>query len=139
MSDPVVVAGLGRAPVHQRNFSAIPQTILVTAGNAERLWTACNRYFFKPAGGHGGKAVYRGDKITRRVWTEIQRVGYIAQEFVKPSERRVRIDGEVRSLKLDVRLYVYDAAPLLTAARIYQGQTTDFRTPGGGFAPAFVV
>lgn len=139
LSDPVMVAGLGLAPDHQRSLSAIPQTTLVTAGNAERLWTARNRYFFKPAGGHGGKAVYRGDKITRRVWTEIQLGGYIAQEFVKPSERRIRIDGEIRSLKLDVRLYVYDGAPLLTAARIYQGQTTNFRTPGGGFAPVFVV
>jgi hypothetical protein len=27
----------------------------------------------------------------------------------------------------------------LTAARLYQGQTTNFRTPGGGFAPVYVV
>jgi hypothetical protein len=26
----------------------------------------------------------------------------------------------------------------LVAARLYQGQTTNFRTPGGGFAPVFV-
>jgi len=26
---------------------------------------------------------------------------------------------------------------LLYAARMYQGQTTNFRTPGGGFAPVF--
>jgi hypothetical protein len=24
-------------------------------------------------------------------------------------------------------------------ARLYQGQTTNFRTPGGGFAPVFTV
>jgi hypothetical protein len=28
---------------------------------------------------------------------------------------------------------------LLLAARLYQGQTTNFRTPGGGFAPVVVV
>jgi hypothetical protein len=28
---------------------------------------------------------------------------------------------------------------LLTAARLYQGQTTNFRTPGGGFAPVFAI
>ena len=27
----------------------------------------------------------------------------------------------------------------MTAARVYQGQTTNFRTPGGGFAPVFVT
>ena len=56
-----------------------------------------------------------------------------------PSERRIKIDGEVKSLKLDVRLYTYKGSALLTAARVYQGQTTNFRTPGGGFAPVFVV
>jgi len=139
LSDPLMVAGWELAPEHQRSLSAIPRTTLVTAENAETLWTARNRHFFKPAGGHGGKAVYRGDKITRRVWAEIQLGDYIAQELAKPSERRIRIDGEIQSLKLDVRLYAYDGAPLLMAARVYQGQTTNFRTPGGGFAPVFVV
>jgi len=36
-------------------------------------------------------------------------------------------------------IYTYQGAALLTAARIYQGQTTNFRTPGGGFAPVFIV
>jgi hypothetical protein len=27
----------------------------------------------------------------------------------------------------------------LVAARIYQGQTTNFRTPGGGFSPVIVL
>jgi len=41
--------------------------------------------------------------------------------------------------KTDIRLYTYDGQILLTAARLYQGQTTNFRTPGGGFAPVFVI
>ncbi len=40
-------------------------------------------------------------------------------------------------LKLDLRAYVYDGRVQLTAARLYQGQTTNFRTAGGGFAPVF--
>ena len=56
-----------------------------------------------------------------------------------PTERRVKVDGEVQSLKLDVRLYTYKGSPLLYAARVYQGQTTNFRTPGGGFAPIFII
>ena len=38
-------------------------------------------------------------------------------------------------LKVDIRLYTYYGAVLLTAARLYQGQTTNMRTPSGGFAP----
>jgi hypothetical protein len=33
--------------------------------------------------------------------------------------------------------YVYDGTVQPTAARLYQGQTTTFRTAGGGFAPVF--
>ena len=40
--------------------------------------------------------------------------------------------------KMDVRLYTYNGDTLLPAARLYQGQTTNFRTPGGGFAPVLV-
>ena len=112
---------------------------MVTAANADELWSARKRYFFKPAGGHGGKAVYRGDKMTRGVWEAVRQGGYIAQELAVPSERRIRIDGEIKALKLDVRLYTYGGSPLLPAARVYQGQTTNFRTPGGGFAPVFVT
>jgi hypothetical protein len=37
-----------------------------------------------------------------------------------------------------VRNYVYDGQVQSLAARLYQGQTTNFRTPGGGFAPVYV-
>jgi hypothetical protein len=40
---------------------------------------------------------------------------------------------------VDIRAYVYAGEILMLAARLYQGQTTNFRTPGGGFAPVFVV
>lgn len=139
LSDPTAVGGWDLTPGQRRSLSAVPLTGMVTAENADQFWTARKRYFFKPAGGHGGKAVYRGDKITRGVWEDVRQGGYIAQELAAPSERRIKVDGEVRSLKLDVRLYTYQGSPLLTAARVYQGQTTNFRTPGGGFAPVFVI
>ncbi len=139
LSDPVAAGLWGISPEHQQSLSAVPRSTMVMPENAEELWAARKRYFFKPAGGHGGKAVYRGDKMTRRVWTEVQEGGYIAQQLATPSERRIRIDGEIHSLKLDVRLYTYAGSPLLLAARVYQGQTTNFRTPGGGFAPVFLV
>ena len=139
LSHPAAAMAWGLTPDQRTSLSAVPRTSAVTTENAEQLWAARKEYFFKPAGGHGGKAVYRGDKITRSVWEDVRRGGYIAQELAAPSERRIKVDGEIKSLKLDVRLYTYDGAPLLTAARVYQGQTTNFRTPGGGFAPVFVI
>ena len=83
--------------------------------------------------------MYRGDKVTKGVWEEIMRGGYVAQDFAAPAERMIRFDEITERRKVDVRLYTYDGRVLLTAARLYQGQTTNFRTPGGGFAPVFVV
>ena len=68
-----------------------------------------------------------------------RRGDYIAQDLVAPSERMIKLDGCTETRKVDVRLYVYDHRILLTAARLYQGQTTNFRTPGGGFAPVFPI
>ncbi len=59
--------------------------------------------------------------------------------MVPPSERTIRIDNREVPLKLDIRNYVYDAEVQLVAARLYQGQTTNFRTGGGGFAPVFTA
>lgn len=120
-------------------LAALPRTRLVTAGLAEELWRERKHLFFKPTRGHGSKAVYRGDKITRGVWQEILNGAYVAQDFAAPSERMVRIDGQEERRKMDVRLYSYDGRTMLVAARLYQGQATNFRTPGGGFAPVFSV
>jgi hypothetical protein len=55
-----------------------------------------------------------------------------AQEIVRPSERHVATLST--PLKVDLRSYTYRGEVLLYAARMYQGQTTYFQTPGGGFA-----
>lgn len=139
LSDREAVAAWGLSETEQRHLLAVPRTRLLKPENAEEFWADRKHLFFKPAGGHGGKAVYRGDKLTRRVWAELQQGAYIAQDLAPPTERRIKVDGAVQSLKLDVRLYTYRGSPLMSAARIYQGQTTNFRTPGGGFAPVFIV
>jgi hypothetical protein len=51
----------------------------------------------------------------------------------------IKLDGISLVRKTDVRLYVYDGRVLISAARLYQGQATNFRTPGGGFAPVFAI
>lgn len=139
LSDSAALEAWGLSPQHLRALSTLPRSTIVTRENADLLWAERKRLFFKPAGGHGGKAVYRGDKLTRRVWADIVEGVYIAQAFAPPSERVIDHDGELQKHKLDVRLYTYEGASLLAAARVYQGQTTNFRTPGGGFAPVFTV
>ncbi len=114
----------------------VPHAVRVTPENAETLWSQRKEFFFKPATGYGSKAAYRGSKLTRRVWTEILQGDYIAQEFVAPSRRRLSPASEL-PLKVDVRCYVYAGEVQLVAARLYQGQTTNFRTPNGGFATVF--
>jgi len=115
--------------------AGIPHTELVSPQNAAQLWADRRALFFKPAAGHGGKAAYRGEKLTRRVWDEIVAGKYIAQALVPPSERLVQGGDSPLTLKLDVRNYAYAGRVQAVAARLYQGQTTNFRTAGGGFAP----
>ena len=115
--------------------TALPKTVRLSAENAEALWDGRRELFFKPARGYGSKATYRGEKVTRRVWSEITAGDYVAQAYAPPSRRGVMVDGARTDLKVDIRLYTYAGAVLLTAARLYQGQTTNMRTPGGGFAP----
>jgi len=65
---------------------------------------------------------------------------YVAQKLAPPGERALCVNGtDALSLKYDVRCYVYNGQIQLVAARLYQGQTTNFRTPGGGFALVRVV
>ena len=120
--------------------SGIPHTVVVRAEMEEKLWAERKQWFFKPNSGYGGKGAYRGANLTRRVFGEIMQGNYVAQKMAVPGERAVCVnDTETTSLKYDVRCYVYDGKIQLVAARLYQGQTTNFRTPGGGFAPVRVV
>jgi len=114
----------------------IPRTRIVTEADAERLWAERRRLFFKPVAGHGSRAAYRGEKLTRRVWGEILAGRCVAQELVPPGERLI---GPEQSMKVDVRNYVYDGQVQMLAARLYQGQTTNMRTAGGGFAPVLTT
>lgn len=113
----------------------IPRTVPVQ-GAPERWWQERKQWFFKPRHGFGSRGTYRGDKLTRRVFAEVLAGDYIAQRFAPPGERA---GGEGDGFKYDVRCYVHDALIQLMAARLFQGQTTNFRTPGGGFAPVYVV
>lgn len=120
--------------------AGIPQTRRVQAGEDEEWWQQRKQWFFKPASGFGSRGTYRGANLTHRVFTEIMQGGYVAQRMALPGERAVSSEGtEPAVLKSDVRCYVYDGQVQLIAARLYQGQTTNFRTVNGGFAQVRMV
>ncbi len=118
----------------------VPQARLVSGADHDQWWQERKHWFFKPATGYGGKGSYNGAKVTKRVFEEIMHDGYVAQRIAAPGERTVCLPGaESQALKYDVRCYVYAGELQLVAARLYQGQTTNFRTPGGGFAVVRVI
>jgi hypothetical protein len=130
-SDPAKLASLGATGADVETLvHAVPPTLCVD-DPGQRWWDERKRWFFKPEDGFGSRGTYRGDKITRRAFSEVMRGTYIAQQVSPPSERR--------RFKLDVRCYAYAGRQQLLAARLYQGQTTNFRSAGGGFAPVYVV
>jgi hypothetical protein len=126
--DPAQAAHLGES---------VPRTEQVSAEDGASLWSRRKGLFFKPRAGFGSRGAYRGDKLTRRVFEDILRGGYVAQELVPPAERMPAEQGA--PLKFDVRNYAYAGDVQLLAARLWQGQTTNFRSEGGGFAPVLVL
>ena len=138
-ADGLRALGAGEADIATLQ-AGIPRTIVVKPEMEAMLWAERKQWFFKPASGYGSKGAYRGVNLTRRVFGEIMQGGYVAQKLAVPGERSVCVnDAEATPLKFDVRCYVYDGQLQLVAARLYQGQTTNFRTPGGGFAPVRVL
>ena len=139
-TDPVRLDALGVPAETQAILLAnIPHTEQVRLEHADRLWAERRHLFFKPNTGFGGRAAYRGDKLTKRVWQDILAGDYIAQTIVTPGQRVTGTIEQPEQLKFDLRNYTYDGVVQWTAARTYQGQTTNFRTPGGGFAPVYSI
>lgn len=110
----------------------VPAAQAVRPDQAEDLWARRKSLFFKPVDGFGSKAVYDGRKLTRGVWRALQTRPYIAQETIPPPRRRVPQDQA--QLRFDLRVFAYGGEALFACARLYRGQTTNFRTPGGGLA-----
>jgi len=120
-------------------LNGIAHTISVNPDDSETLWKSRKQLFFKPAKGYGSKAAYRGDKLTKRVFSEILQNDYVAQTLAQPGERQLNVENKIVNFKFDLRHYVYKGQTQLISARLYQGQTTNFRTPGGGFAQVIVI
>jgi hypothetical protein len=118
----------------------VPRTLSLAELGAERAWRERDQWVFKPADSFGSRAVYRGDKISRRKLEEISRdPRFLAQRRVEPGLLQVETSEGPRAMKFDVRAYAYRDQVLLLGARVYQGQVTNLRTTGGGFSAICVA
>lgn len=131
-------AGLG-AEERRHLLETIPPTEIVAPGAADSLWRRRKSLFFKPVDGYGSKAAYRGSGLTRSTFEHVLAGRYVAQAVAPTSTRRVVVGNGTTDLRVDVRSYRHGGETLLRAARLYRGQTTNFRTPGGGFAPVLTL
>ncbi len=118
----------------------VPETRSLASMSLEEAWTTRRDWVVKPAAGFGSKAVYRGDKISKKKLAEIHAdASFLAQRRVAPGTTSVRTpEGDVE-MKFDVRAYAYRDEIFLLGARVYQGQVTNMRSPGGGFSAICVA
>lgn len=102
--------------------------------NKETIWNLRKELFFKPKNSFGGKQAYKGASISRKIFEEVTTPNFVAQQLSVPSQ--VTFDSENSSLELkyDLRCFAYKDQMQLIVARLYQGQMTNLKTPGGGFA-----
>ncbi len=140
-SDPAALAELNAAPAEVELLSrVVPETRRLDVLGLERAWHERRDWVFKPAAGFASRGVYRGDKISRKKLDEIAAAGgYLAQRRIEPGVLSVDTTAGVAQMKFDVRAYAYRDEVLLLGARVYQGQVTNLRTPGGGFSAICVV
>ena len=109
----------------------IPFSEILNPENRNKAWASRKKYFFKIHRGYGGKLAYRGAGLTHKKFDELCNLKSLIQEFIPPS---VIKDSKGTEWKTDFRAYVYENKIQQLTARCYQGQLTNFRQEGSGFA-----
>lgn len=112
----------------------VPESRLMATLDRENLWQERKEWVFKPVDRFGSRGVLLGRKISRSRFEQLEPEQTLVQRLVEPS---LTASGDAM-LKTDFRLYVYRDRVLGVTARLYQGQVTNMRTPGGGFAPVHI-
>ncbi|MEM1248816.1 MAG: hypothetical protein AAGK22_20720 [Acidobacteriota bacterium] len=135
-SSPDELMSLGLSEEAARRIAQlVPESHTVSSFDPEVLWSRRKEWVFKPAALHGSRAVYRGDKLSRKRFEQVLLdPSYLVQRRVPPGALDVQTEGGQRKLKVDVRAYAYRDQVLWFGARAYQGQVTNMRSAGGGFA-----
>ena len=109
----------------------LPFSKILLPQNEEDIWKNRKKYFFKIRQGHGGQMAYRGSSLSKKKFKELIPLNSLIQEYIPPSKIK---DSQGEEWKTDWRLYVYEDQIQQFCARCYQGQVTNFKKEGSGFA-----
>lgn len=136
-SDRTLLESLGLdPPAVELITEMVPTSRLLAALDPETVWQGREELVFKPVSRFGGRGVLLGRKISRARFDQLPPRETLVQDLVAPSLTEA---GPGTMLKTDFRLFVYRKQILGVTARLYQGQVTNLRTPGGGFATVHLV
>lgn len=136
-NDPVKMADFSISTDEQDLLDKVlPACSLLADLDPLQVWSVRKKRVFKPVDSFGSRGVLVGEKISRKRFDQLDVATTLVQELVPPSLTEVP-DNE--PMKTDLRLYVYRDRALGVTARLYRGQVTNMRTPGGGFARVKVV
>ena len=116
----------------------IPPVRSIRDETPETWWAQRKKFFFKPQNTYGSKAVYKGESMSRKKFETLLDQPYVVQPYFQAGVTPVMRDGVEQAFRYDLRFFVYGEEVLMVAARLFQGQVTNFQTPGGGFAPVTV-
>lgn len=114
----------------------VPQSRLLADCDPQSVWEERKKLVFKPVSRFGSRGVLMGKSITRQRFAEQDPETTLIQQLALPG---LTAGEEGETFKTDLRLYVYRDRLLGVAARLYQGQVTNLRTAGGGFAPVLLA
>ena len=114
----------------------LPACSLLSELDPQQVWSVRKRRVFKPVDSFGSRGVLLGEKISRTRFAQLPAETTLVQELVPPS--LTEVPGN-EAMKTDLRLYAYRDRALGVTARLYRGQVTNMRTPGGGFARVKLV
>lgn len=132
-SNPEILQQLALSPREQQLLlQGVPESRLLADLDRQEIWRQREDWVFKPVDRFGSRGVFLGRKISKTRFEELPAETTLVQRQAPPSVTPVPGGNE---MKTDFRLFVYRRRILGVAARIYQGQVTNLRTPGGGFAP----
>lgn len=136
-SDPAALEDLGLSGrTADLLLRVVPQSRLLADVDVDQVWQQRKQSAFKPVTRFGSRGVLLGRKVSRKRFDELAPEETLVQQLVPPSEVTAE-NGEV--MKADFRLFAYRNRLIGVAARLYQGQVTNMRTPGGGYAPVRIV
>lgn len=111
----------------QLRHCLIPSFLVEDFDSHDHIWQQRKGLFFKPLSLFGGKSVYRGQSISRKMFERVISENPLIQKYIPAPQ----YEGD---WKFDLRFFAYRDSIQLAVARLYKGQVTNFSTEGGGLA-----